>query len=159
MRGEKFGRGRVAEHTGHVQDDAASALLDELTDRGAIREHDGFQIEVEGVVEAFIGEFVQRAVAFGASAAARDMVEGIEPIKHRHRPLSGLRCGGISSEPAGLGTEFGQSGIDIRLRAAGDDHVRPSGDEFLRRGEAEAGGAADNDHVLALEGMHGRNVE
>ena len=64
------------------------------------------------------------------------MVERVETIKHRHGTLGGLGRGGIGGEAASLRAEFGQRGIDIGLRAAGDDDVRSGGDEFFRGGKA-----------------------
>jgi hypothetical protein len=68
--------------------------------------------------------------------------------------LGHLRRGGFGSEATGLRAEFGQRGINIGLRAAGDDDVRSGGDEFFRRGEAKAGGAAHDDDVLAGKRRH-----
>ena len=158
MRGEKLRGGRVAEHAGHVEDDATAALLEELPDRGAVRVNDGVQVEVQCVAQAVIGHFMQRAVSPAAATAAGDVVEGVHPAKltHRqlHRTLCRLRRGGIRREAPRVRAEGGHSGIHIGLRAAGHDDPGSCCDELFSGRQTQPRRAPHEDDVLAGKGMH-----
>ena len=73
MTREVNGGGGPAEHAGHVEDVAAVALLHELPERSAVGVHHAREVQLQGVLPAFVTDFVERSVALAATAPARDV--------------------------------------------------------------------------------------
>ena len=133
VRGEVVRRRMRGEHAADIEDAAAAVVGEEVLHGGAVREHHRGEIQIEGRAPAVVGEFVQRAVAEAASAAAGDVVEAVERAELAHGHLDGSRrgggIGGICCEAARRFAEDGERGFEGAVVPSDNDNARAIRDE------------------------------
>src|SRR5262245_39523762 len=85
-------RGEAQDGT-EVEHGTTALLFEELLGRGPIGVEDRVDIKPECVIPTAVRQFMERAVAFFSSTAARDVIKAIEPFEIAKGDLNSGRCG------------------------------------------------------------------
>src|SRR6185503_11450383 len=147
-------------HRTHVQNRAATLVFEKMLHGGPVRIHQRGQVLVNGVAPAFVGQFVQRAVALPPSAAARDMIQPVEAVEvsccdiDRGGCTPGVR--GVGGKAHHVAAQFLLGGFDLGTVPPDDNDLRARRQKRPRGGESQPAGAPDDDErfVFKRQGRH-----
>ena len=114
-------------------------------------------VAAEGLLELFRRDLAERGEPSPAGVGEEDVQAPAPLCDGLDDAVQVLQFRDVTGDPGDAGAEQIDGGVEFRLPAPGDEHVRALGDEATRRRQADARGGSGDQCGLAVQLSHDRS--